>query len=102
MVLTEVDFDMALRELLAIEKKMPMVFSGIGASDIADVTRAVTATICRYGQISFNELLGIHHDDADYEKLSRIVTTLLAIEKDGKRLFKMTDPVKKIIKYVGD
>ena len=102
MVLTSRDFERARFELTSIEKNMPMVFAGIGASDIADVTRAVTATICRYGEISFNELLGIHHDDADYEKLHRIVTTLIAIEKDGKKLFRMTDKIKQTIKYVGE
>jgi len=102
MVLTAEDFDRALRELRDVEKKMHRTFLGVGRSDISGVTRAVMTTIIRHKRISFNELLGIHYDDVDYDTLVRIWNVLLTIEKDGRKFFRLADSINRVIEYIGD
>jgi len=101
MTLTSEDFDRSLRELEKVERKMMYAFSGVGKSDISATTRAVMTTIIESGSISFNEVLGIHYNDVDYDTLNRIWAVLLSIEKEGKRIFVSEDPLKKVIRYVG-
>ncbi len=104
MELTGEDFDDALRELVTIEKNMEYVFRGVGRSDISDIMETILTTIISYGDdgITFNQLLGIHYNDVDYDTLNRIFTTLLSLEKDGKKLFKLADLQSKRIVYIGN
>lgn len=85
MALTSVDFDRALSELSAVEKKMPMTFRGIGESTTVAVMDRVMTTIAMRKEISFDALLGLHYADADRDTLYKIVTTLMAAEVEGKK-----------------
>jgi hypothetical protein len=98
MTLDGSDFDRAVGELERIEKKMPQVFLGIGSSDIAAVTANVMRTIAFKKVTTFNELLGMHMQDADYETMKKIMTTVSSMEKDGRKYCRW-DVIKGIIEY---
>lgn len=103
MVLTSEDFDRALKELMVVEKKMPMTFRGIGKNPDVDVTDRVMTTIALRGEIPFDSLLGIHYADADRDTLWRIVNTLMSLKlSDGSKFCKWKGDsiTTKIIVYI--
>ena len=102
MFLRPVDFTRALSELENAEIKMRGIFIGMGQSDLSSINQAVIADIISHPEgISFGTLLRIHQDDADYETLHRVWMTLLNVEDDSGRMFRIIDKEKKIIQFVG-
>ena len=78
------------------------IFIGMGQSDLSSINQAVIADIISHPEgISFGTLLRIHQDDADYETLHRVWMTLLNVEDNGGRMFRIIDKEKKIIQFVG-
>ncbi len=73
-----------MKEAIAIleqtEIKMPYTFSGMGQSDLSEVTDRIIRTLAIRGKISQSELLRIYYLDADKQTLSRIVDTLVSMD----------------------
>ncbi len=73
-----------IKEAIAIleqtEVKMPYTFSGMGQSDLSEVTDRVIRTIGMRGKISQSELLRLYYLDADKLTLSRIIDTLVSMD----------------------
>jgi len=100
MQLTVMDLRRAITELELAEKKMSTVFSGVGRSDLAGVTRAVMTTIATYKVISRGELQSKFIDDITSGELDEIIKALMAIEDEGKRFCRWKDPKNRIIEYI--
>lgn len=102
MTLTAEDLHTALRYLTSIEPMMPMVFRGIGKSELAEITSAVMTTVSTYKRIHFNELLGLHYYDADRDMLLKVCNSLTAFTKNGKHHYQWhnRDPMTRIIEVV--
>ena len=73
-----------IKEAIAImeetEKKMPYTFSGMGQSDLSQVTDSVIRTMAIRGKISHTDLLRMYYLDADKITLSRVIDTLVSMD----------------------
>ena len=79
MIITAGDFTKALGILEITEKNMANTFSGVGRSDLAEVTNRVMKTIAEYKEINMSELLRLYYTDADKETMLKIIATLTAM-----------------------
>ena len=79
LAITEKEFDRAIGALKRVEKKMPMVFSGVGKSETSDVLSRVMLFVATKGETSFKEVLKNFYYDADKDAMTRIVGTLCAM-----------------------
>lgn len=70
----------AIKILEQTEIKMPYTFSGMGQSDLSEVTDRIIRTIGIRGKISQSELLRLYYLDADKLTLSRIIDTLVSMD----------------------
>lgn len=75
MMLTLKDFNRAAEALNQIEKKMNLAFSGIGKSDIADITHDIMQLIAHRKVVTQRELQKAFWQDADKTTLARIIET---------------------------
>jgi len=77
MVLRRADFDRAKETLEKAEKKMPLVFRGMGANPLGRVQLQVMKTIGDAGEISLKELMTVYHDEVGRDDLGKIFQTLI-------------------------
>ena len=78
MMITADTLQRAIEIIELTERKMPMVFRGMGASEFAAITDKVMKSIAAAGEkgITVTRLLQIHYYDADKYTLDRIIGTL--------------------------
>ena len=76
MVLNEGDIKRAIKILDATERKMPLTFSGVGKSPVADTLSSVMAVVAQKGEVTLSELMSLFYYDVDRWMLDKIVTTL--------------------------
>lgn len=79
MVLSEEDFDRALKALLEVEKPMEQTFGGIGTSRLADIQYRVMRTIQAEGKIKASDLLRRFHQDITERDLKDVMLSLQAM-----------------------
>lgn len=78
MTLAKADLQKAVRWLKEAERNMPNVFTGIGYSDTAGLTRRVLEYVRMRKEVWWNELQDQFLDDMDYNTLRDITSTLRA------------------------
>lgn len=89
MLLTELDFNRALQELLAVEKKMPLAFQGVGRRQDADVLANIMSDIRVKRKTTLRDLMRTYITDIDRETLGKILVSLeemgfcKMVNKDG-------------------
>lgn len=79
MILEAEDLENALLLLERTEIKMPKTFAGVGASSTGGVLAQVMAEIGNRKEITFAELMGIFHQDADKKTLEAMIDTLVSM-----------------------
>lgn len=79
MTLTDKDAIRAIDILLAMEKKMPMAFAGVGKGEHAEVMARFMATIFSRKKITWKELLQIYWRDADEPTLKAMLGTMCSM-----------------------
>jgi hypothetical protein len=101
MILTDYDFDIAVRELEIIEKNMPNVFMGIGKNDNVDVIEKIMAAVAARGEMGVDDIVGMFYYNADRETIVKIVGMMATMSMDGRRRFswKGDNPMSKVIVY---
>jgi len=80
LLITASDFDRALDVLLAAEKKMDMVFSGLGTTPYAKITEKILNFFKERKRVSRSELLVVFYRDLDMNILDIIEKTLSAMK----------------------
>ena len=88
--ITAEDIKRALSILLLTEKKMPLVFGGVGRNPAASVMNRIMALLAERGTVQYEEIIVRFSSDADIVTLSRILETLQAsklaeVRVDGTR-----------------
>ena len=76
MVVTKADLDRSIKIIEATEQKMPNVFSGVGKSNVADITSKVLQTIIEEGKMPFSKILARFYYDADKFIMTKILDSL--------------------------
>ncbi len=76
MVLSDDDFDRALKTLLEVEKPMENAFGGIGTSRLADIQYRIMKTIQEERKIKASELLRRFHQDITEADLKDVMISL--------------------------
>lgn len=80
LLITSNDFDRAIDVLLAAEKKMEMVFSGLGSTPYARITEKILNFFKERKKVSRSELLVVFYRDLDMNILDTIEKTLTAMK----------------------
>ena len=81
MILRKVDLDRGIEALCRVEKRMPMVFSGLGKSDIADLVPRVIGWLSVKKETTMAELMREFYYDADVNTMERVLKSLETQEK---------------------
>lgn len=79
-VIDDGDLSSAIEMLEATEVKMPMTFSGIGASSQAAILARVMAEVGNRKEVTFAELMNILRHDATKWDLERVIDALEAMD----------------------
>lgn len=87
MILREVDFNKALKELEAVEAKMYKVFLGVGELKEAKVLAEILAAVESAGEVKVYDLMNVFLYDLDLETLKRLLRDLRVSNK-----VKIVDP----------
>lgn len=74
------DFSRAMDVLMSAEKKMSMVFSGLGSTPYAKITEKILTFFKERKQVSRSELLIVFYRDLDMTILDTIEKTLVAMK----------------------
>lgn len=80
MVVTKGIFDRALSTLERAEVPMFDTFTGLGRSELSEVTASVMKTVAAAQKITATELLNMYYHDADLPILERIIETMVAMK----------------------
>lgn len=80
MVIRSADIDRAKRTLSEVEKKMPLVFEGMGSNPLGHIQLETMKIIGRNKKIHFSELMRIFRDDVTKDDMMRILHTLAAMK----------------------
>ena len=70
------DFERARETLEKAEKKMPLVFKGMGANPLGRTQLQIMNTIGNEKEISMSELMTLYHDEVSRDDLRNIISTL--------------------------
>ena len=76
MVITKEDLQRTIEVLNATERKMPLAFSGVGKSPVADTISSIMAVVANRGTVTLSELMNMYYYDVDRWMMDKIVNTL--------------------------
>ena len=79
MVLRLVDFERARKTLEKAEKKMPLVFRGMGANPLGRTQLQIMRTIGETKEIKLKDLMNTYYDEISRDDLSKILHTLISM-----------------------
>lgn len=91
MNLTAIDFHRAKIILEETEKKMPLVFGGVGKSQIAPVINKIIMLLMQEGEVPYEILVKLFSHDVDVHGLNKAIDTIEAmkvgtiINRSGKK-----------------
>lgn len=89
------DFSRAMDVLMSAEKKMSMVFSGLGSTPYAKITEKILTFFKERKRVSRSELLVVFYRDLDMTILDTIEKTLSAMKVIKVKI----DPQKSEVYY---
>jgi hypothetical protein len=73
MAITTIDFHRATRLLEATERKMPLVFGGVGKNPTAPILNRLMAILVEYGEITYEDILRRFSHDIDSYNLDKVI-----------------------------
>ncbi len=78
-IITSKDFERARETLEKAERKMPLVFRGMGANPLGRVQLQIMNTIGNEKTVSIKELMNLYHDEISRNDLGNIIQTLVSM-----------------------
>jgi len=78
MIIDAIDLERTLEIFAKTETKMPLTFSGVGKSTIADTLSRVMAEVSLKKKVTFEELMSMFYYDVDKWGMNKIIETLEA------------------------
>lgn len=97
MSLTAVDFHRARIILEETEKKMPMVFGGVGRSQIAPVMNRIIQLLVQEKQVPYEILVRLFSHDVDIVGLNKAIQAIEAgrigalVLSDGRKILRLME-----------
>ena len=80
MKITKSDLERAISILHTTERKMPLAFSGVGKSPVADTMSSVMAVVANRGEITLSELMSMFYYDVDRWMMDKMITTMQTMD----------------------
>lgn len=80
MKISKNDLERAIDILHTTERKMPLAFSGVGKSPVADTMSGIMAVVANRGEITLSELMSMYYYDVDRWMLDKMVATMQTMD----------------------
>jgi len=94
MIITVDDFNRSRKTLEEVEKKMPEVFRGTGASPLSFILSRVMKVVAQKDVIGLDELMNMFHEEVTSSQMGEVIATMQDMN------FAQMDPIKRILRYI--